>query len=213
MKINDLDCISGPKNNWLNLWKMRYSHKGHDGTWFFVSRDKEPTLVHGQEIKADAITVIPAVMHSLGLVCIKEFRYPIGRYEYGFPAGLLEGKTLEQTVQNEVKEETGMTLRSIVSVSPPLLSSAGMSDETASYVLARVEGDLSSHEQERTEDIHPFICTVEMAKAICSRQGEFEGAAISSRAWPILSVFAKRGLSGVWDMFDVPDVPCNVPYK
>lgn len=210
MNIESLDCV-GQKNRWLNLWRLRYDHNGHKGTWLFASRQDEPSLVKGGDIKADAVVIIPVAVDPhggdrCGLVCVKEFRYPIGRYEYGFPAGLIEGKTLKETVNNEIREETGLIVKDILAVSPALVSSAGMSDETGCYALALVEPEtdyesMSSANQEKSEDIHPFICTPSMALDICRQEGEYKGGAVSARAWPILMFYALNGLSGVCKFF------------
>lgn len=42
------------------------------------------------------------------IVLVRQYRYPINKYIYELPAGLIdEGETSEQTAIREMKEETG----------------------------------------------------------------------------------------------------------
>lgn len=63
------------------------------------------------ELKADG-TVIYAVLKDdpEKIVLVRQYRYPINKYIYELPAGLIdEGETSEQTAIREMKEETGLT--------------------------------------------------------------------------------------------------------
>lgn len=194
MKIIDLDC--GPMNDWLNLFKLHYSHNGTEGKWMFASRHRDPKLVKGERLTPDGVVIIPVTTDG-NLVCIKEFRFPIGRTEYAFPAGLLEGNSVEFTVRRELVEETGMNLKEILGASPPLTTSSGMTDETFQYVLAHVDGSIENQEKTRVEDIQPFLCTQDIAKNLCDRTDVYSDVAISGKAWSILVNFANNGVNGV----------------
>src|SRR4029077_17505743 len=71
---------------------------------------------------------------------IREYRVTLQAYEFTFPAGLLEpDEPIENAIRRELKEETGLDLLEIDSISPLTYSSSGLSDETAkvAFVKAR----------------------------------------------------------------------------
>src|SRR5437773_2697748 len=95
---------------WLNLFEVEYEHEsGKRARWQFVSRKVTPGLT-GAPLEPDAVFIVPLLKTPQGtrLVVLKEFRVPLGDYEYTCPAGLIEsGETLESTVRRELQEETG----------------------------------------------------------------------------------------------------------
>ena len=100
-------------NSWINLFKVQYiNSKDKVCNWIFASRKKQPF----KDKNPDAVVLIPIINTSEGrkLVVTKEYRVTIEDYEYGFPAGLIdEGMTVEETVEKELKEETGLEIKKI----------------------------------------------------------------------------------------------------
>src|SRR5262245_36100485 len=130
MKILKVEKLTDEK--WVNLFAATFENRGHGGRWVFASRKDQP---HAGPVEADAVLIV-AVLRDPGqpprLVLLREFRVPVGAYVYGFPAGLIDpGETLETTVRREVREETGFEVTLVKRVSPPLLSSSGLTDECA----------------------------------------------------------------------------------
>src|SRR5436190_746695 len=101
MQITQVEKLTGEK--WVNLFAAAYEHNGHTGRWVFASRKQQAYAEHTN----DAVVIVP-VLRNPGepprLVMIKEFRFPVGGYIYGLPAGLLdEGEAVEATVRREVR--------------------------------------------------------------------------------------------------------------
>ena len=199
MKVQDLQCLTDDENGaplrFLNLWRMNFEHQGYNGMWNFASRrgskgrDDKP-LVDGGEEKADGV-IIPARLELPGgdsrIVINKQFRYPLGDYEYDFPSGLFDAdQTLEELVGAELKEETGLDLKTIDLVSPPLYSSAGMTDESVVIAYVTATGELSDKHREPGEDIETLLLTAKEVKNLIAREHPFEGVKIAKAAWPIL---------------------------
>lgn len=172
---------------WLNLFEVSYEAKGKEGKWIYASRKENPT----NELSADAIIIAPIIKikNEYKLVLIKEFRIPLGKYEIGFPAGLAEKKeTAENCAERELFEETGLKITSIFSVSPLLISSAGLSDEAVVMVFCECEGTVSSDYLETTEDIEVLLIGQNdiddlLASSCC----------FSAKAWPFIQMFKILG--------------------
>jgi ADP-ribose pyrophosphatase len=129
-KISEKILYAG---NWLQLKESTYEKNGFPVKWETVDR------------KTSKITmvIIAKLIPSERYVLIKQYRIPINNYLIGFPAGVSDGKNLIQDISKELKEETGYVGK-IVSISPPLKSNPGLTDESVRVV--NVEIDENSHE-------------------------------------------------------------------
>jgi ADP-ribose pyrophosphatase len=132
---------------WLNLFQVAFEGKdGSPGTWTVCSRKKE-LLPGSYPVNADAVHIIPLLKdgRKRKLVTIKEFRIPLGVPEYGFPAGLYNpNEDLKSVVKRELMEETGLKLTKILYASPACVTSAGMSDESNTYVVCECTGTVDT---------------------------------------------------------------------
>jgi ADP-ribose pyrophosphatase len=176
---------------WLNLFQIDYvTAKGNAGSWIFASR-KQPPRPGPEPLTADAVVIIPLLKdgRSRWLVAIKEFRVPLGDYEYGLPAGLYDhNETAEEVARRELKEETGLDLSNILYVGPPVASSAGLSDEAVVYVVCECTGQISDAGNEATEDI-----TVELLDLAGVQALRKSNHKISAKALPFLLMFEALG--------------------
>ena len=64
--------------------------EGQHRRWHMVSRGDQPKCITGNTQRPDAAIIVPYHRKEKKLVVIKEFRIPVGGYQYGFPAGLLD---------------------------------------------------------------------------------------------------------------------------
>lgn len=124
------------------------------------------------------------------LLITKEFRVPIGDYEWGFPAGLInEGEPIEEAIRRELKEEAGLKLDTIVELSPFVYNSAGMTDECSCIAFVEASGELDTSLNEDSEEITPYLMDQnEICKLICDDSCKF-----GAKAWIILDRFATCG--------------------
>lgn len=176
-----------PPGRFLNLWEIDYeTSTGFKGVWAFCTRKKEPTL---SSPTSDAVVIVATVREPDGvkLVLTAEYRLPVGGLEYGFPAGLIDkGESPADTAKRELKEETGLDVVRITQVSPPIVSSAGMSDEAVTLVFVEATGTISTDGQEGTECIQPYLADMKEVADLCYRRGKYEGVTIAAKAWPVL---------------------------
>jgi ADP-ribose pyrophosphatase len=171
---------------WLNLYDVEYvTAEGKVGHWTFASR-KTPQPA-GSPLVADAVVIIPLLKdgRKRKLVTIKEFRIPLGDYEYGTPAGLYNhSETAEKVAKRELKEETGLKLTKVLYVGPACVSSAGLSDESVVYIVCECTGEVNTQGNEGTEDITVEVLDLEGIRALRNSNNK-----ISAKTLPFLLMF------------------------
>lgn len=189
MKIQNVDKITDYRH--LNLYEISYiNQKGIEKSWNIASRADKPKCVTGQFDMPDAVVIVPFHKEKDKLVIIKEFRVPLGDYQYGFPAGLVdEGETIQQTCIRELKEETGLSVTRIKNISPPVYSSSGMTDESVSMVYVECDGKPSNKDNTDSEDITTIFISPSKASELC-KDSKIK---LDVKTWLVLFSFAESG--------------------
>ena len=174
---------------WLNLFDVNYTARtGEDKSWQIVTRQKEPKCVSGDYRQPDAVVIVPFHAVESKMVILREYRVALNDYEYGFPAGLVDpGESVEQATRRELREETGLTVRRFLKISPPVYSSAGMTDESVAMVYVECEGSPSTRENAASELIEIlFVSPAEAQKLLEDTTLKFD-----AKAWLAISRFAE----------------------
>lgn len=171
---------------WLNLFDVQYLTKdGSTHHWLMCSRKDQPVK---DAAVPDAVVIVPIIAAAEGnrLVLTKEYRPTIDDDEYGFAAGLIDpGESIEATVCRELKEETGLDVETIHHISPPVYSSAGLTDEACCMVLVTVSGTPSTHLNEAHEQIEVLLYDVDDIRALLKSDKK-----IAAKAWGLLYHFS-----------------------
>ncbi|BBO81792.1 NUDIX hydrolase [Desulfosarcina ovata] len=189
MKIIDSTVVN--KSKFVNVVAVRYEdQRGNLKNWYMVSRGEQPKCISGNVGHPDAVIIVPYHRQENKLVVIKEFRIPVGGYQYGFPAGLLDpGEDLAAAAGRELYEETGLDLVRVYRHSPAIFSSAGITDEAISVAFAEVGGTPDTCRNEDSEDIEVFMMDRDAVRNLLQRSGIVFGA----RAWLVMDAFVSMG--------------------
>lgn len=186
-------CTSPVKltdQRFVNLYTTQIERSGKSSSWIFASRKKSPGVI-GKI--ADAAVVV-AVLEKDGesfLVLTREFRAPLGTYELSLPSGLIDdGEDAVIAAAREFREETGLTLTGVTHASPPLASSAGLTDETVSLVYGRATGTVSKAFLTEHEDVEVLLMNIRGIGKILEGTTDV----ISSRLYPVLISMATSGI-------------------
>ncbi|SMC58881.1 ADP-ribose pyrophosphatase [Desulfocicer vacuolatum DSM 3385] len=189
MQIKNIEKIT--EQTHLNLFSISYvDQRSHEKSWVFASRKKVPEVADNNFPLADAVVIVPFHREEKKLVMIREFWVPLGGFQYGFPAGLVDpGETIEMAAARELKEETGFALKTVLRTSPPIYSSSGMTDESVSLVFAACDGKESLEGNEDSEEISVLLLSREDAKGLLNTpELKFD-----VKSWIILEHFVKTG--------------------
>jgi ADP-ribose pyrophosphatase len=135
----------------LSLKQSTYKDKeGTERKWDFVSRKTGKGIV----------TIIPFNSTMRFLLFVKQPRVPVGKIVLSFPAGIIDdGETPEDAACRELQEETGYECAKVLSVSPLLPKSAGLTDESTYQVQCIVSDKPGAQHLEETENIETFWMT------------------------------------------------------
>jgi ADP-ribose pyrophosphatase len=124
------------------------------------------------------------------MVVTREYRVALADVEYGFPAGLVDaGETAGEAAQRELAEETGLSVIRVVHVSPPVYSSAGMTDESVSMVYVECAGTPSTAGNQGGEQIDVLFVDAGEARNLCASAA----LKFDAKAWLVLTDFGHSG--------------------
>src|SRR5262249_35130231 len=139
----------------------------------------------------EAVFIVPLLDTPAGrrLVMTREFRVPLGDYEYSFPAGLMEpGEDVATTIRRELAEETGLTVTNVLMVGPPVVSTAGLSDESAVIAFVDCAGVPHGRDLDGLEEIEVLV--LDYAQLVALRKSSVK---FSAKAWALLLAFEALG--------------------
>jgi ADP-ribose pyrophosphatase len=189
MKIKKADKLTNLK--WLNMFNVAYQDKnGRNKSWQIATRARQPKCISGRYAAPDAVVMVAFHTVEKKIVVTREYRVALADYEYGFPAGLVdENESVEQAVRRELKEETGLNLTRIIRVSPPLYSSAGMTDESVTMVYAECNGRTSTAANTASELIEVDFVSPAQAARLCNDPS----LKFDVKAWLVLANYSKTG--------------------
>ncbi len=77
---------------------------------------------------------------------LHEFRMGVNRNVYNLCAGMIEeGESIEQCIQRELYEETGLQVKEIKKILPPSFAAVAISDTTTYIAFVEVQGEFNDH--------------------------------------------------------------------
>jgi ADP-ribose pyrophosphatase len=189
MKVKIKGLKKMTTGRWLNLFDVNYIDRtGEEKSWQIVTRKKEPKCISGDYRQPDAVVIVPYHAVENKMIILREYRVPLNGYEYGFPAGLVDsGESVEQATRRELMEETGLTVRRFIKISPPIYSSAGMTDESVAMVYVECEGRASTRKNTASELIEILLVSpAEAQELLKDKTLKFD-----AKAWLAISQFSE----------------------
>ena len=162
------------QNPFLNLFKMdALTEKGKPFSYYFVSRNKDENLkCKTGDNKAEGVVVYALIKDEPEkIVLIKQYRYPLNRFIYELPAGLIDNKESASVAAiREMKEETGLLFEVYsggkAEYRKPYFMGAGFTDESSQTVYGYASGSVSDSFLEESESIQVILADKKEAARI-----------------------------------------------
>ncbi|BCZ46593.1 DNA mismatch repair protein MutT [Clostridium gelidum] len=170
------------ETEFLSLYEAEYENKvGNKRTWTVASRKDNDTLqkqfFENKEDTADGVIIAAYHKDEKKLVIIKQFRIPLNDYVYELTAGLIDkGEDAKSTIGRELMEETGLKIVDVIKNrgTDKVYVSAGMTDESLSFVYCICEGEISDEHLEDDECIEAMLISQEEAKELIQSREKFD---------------------------------------
>ena len=201
MNLKILNKTTIAKTPYLNLVNTSYLDKeGNQKDWVSAERpgNQNAVVVVAYVDQIVAIQDDPVehvVVRRNKLVVTKEYRIPIGGYEWGMCAGLIEpGMSIEETAVKELKEETGLDVVKFLRLPTPFIyNSPGLTSECCSYAFVEATGEISGDQLESSEDITVYLYDRDQVKDLMEKAQDDPKTMIGAKSWLIFDRFVRYG--------------------
>lgn len=150
---------------YLKNYELTYSNKaGREKKYEIVSRSE----IDGPESIGKRVSGISIVAyHGDRLLLLREFRMGVNRFVYNLCAGMLEeGESLEECIQRELYEETGLSVGKILTILPPSFAAVAFSDVKTQIAFVEVEGTFGDHTSENEQITAGFYTKEEVRELL-----------------------------------------------
>lgn len=142
MKLLNLKKVKDGK--YLKNYELTYlNKKGKEKVYEIVSRHE----IADEKELGNHISGVSIVAYCEDkLLLLKEFRMGVNRYVYNLCAGMIEaGESIEECIQRELYEETGLHLKKVLQILPPSFSAIAISDIKTQIAFVEAEGAFEDH--------------------------------------------------------------------
>lgn len=150
---------------YLKNYELTYLNKaGREKKYEIVSRSEIP----GPEAIGQRVSGVSIVAyHEDKMLLLREFRMGVNRFVYNLCAGMInEGESIEECIQRELYEETGLHVQKIRTILPPSYAAVAFSDVKTQIAFVDVEGDFEDHTSENEQIAADFYTKEEVRELL-----------------------------------------------
>lgn len=159
---------------YLKNYELTYRNKaGREKKYEIVSRSEIPNPeALGRRVSGVSIVAC----YEDKMLLLREFRMGVNRFIYNLCAGMIEeGESMDECIQRELYEETGLAVKKIHAILPPSFSAVAFSDVKTQIAFVDAEGSLEDHTSEN-EQIEAKFYTKEEVRELLETE-EFSSRA------------------------------------
>lgn len=135
---------------YLKNYELTYRNKaGREKKYEIVSRNE----IAGPDKIGEKVSGVSIVAYyGDKMLLLREFRMGVNRLIYNLCAGMIEeGESLEECIQRELYEETGLSVKRIRSILPPSFAAVAFSDVKTQIAFVDVDGSFEDHTSENEQ--------------------------------------------------------------
>ncbi len=156
---------------YLKNYELTYRNKaGKEKKYEIVSRND----IAGPHMIGEKVSGVSIIAYYEDkILLLREFRMGVNRLIYNLCAGMIEeGESLEECIQRELYEETGLSVKKIRNILPPSFAAVAFSDVKTQIAFVDVEGSFEDHTSENEqinagfytkEEVHDLLETEEFS--------------------------------------------------
>lgn len=135
---------------YLKNYEITYQNKaGREKKYEIVSR-RELAGIEDVGAAPSGVSIVATMEDKLLL--LHEFRMGVNKTIYNLCAGMIEpGESIEECIQRELYEETGLAVKKIKRILPPSYAAVAISDTTTYIAFVEAEGELGDHSSENEQ--------------------------------------------------------------
>ncbi len=148
MKLLGMEKVKDGK--YVKNYELTYINKaGKEKKYEIVSRSE----ITGPEAIGQRMSGVSIVAyHEDKMLLLREFRMGVNRFVYNLCAGMInDGEALEECIQRELYEETGLNVKKIRCILPPSFAAVAFSDVKTQIAFVDVEGSFEDHTSENEQ--------------------------------------------------------------
>ncbi len=163
MKLIKMEKIKDGK--YLKNYELTYLNKQNKEKVFELVSRKNLKTPEDIGKKPSGVSIV--AYKDGKLLLLREFRMSLNKSIYNLCAGMLEeGESIENCLSRELYEETGLSIKKIISVLPPSYSAVGFSDTSTYIAFIEAEGDFEDHTSANEKIVANFYCKDEIRELL-----------------------------------------------
>lgn len=148
MKFLGMEKVRDGK--YLKNYELSYENKAGRIKKFEIVSRKDLKGPEDLGKKASGVSIV--AFQGEKMMLLREFRLSINKEIFNLCAGMLEeGETIEQCIERELYEETGLHIKKVLSILPPSFSAVGFSDTKTYIAFVEAEGVFEDHTSDNEE--------------------------------------------------------------
>lgn len=163
MKFLGMEKVRDGK--YLKNYELSYENKAGRIKKFEIVSRKDLKGPEDLGKRASGVSIV--AFQGEKMMLLREFRLSINKEIFNLCAGMLEeGETIEQCIERELYEETGLHIKKVLSILPPSFSAVGFSDTKTYIAFVEAEGVFEDHTSDNEEISARFYTREEVKKLL-----------------------------------------------
>ena len=188
MQLVDFKKVKDGK--YLKNYELEYKNKSGDLKKYEIVSRSEINSSKELGTKLSGVSIV--ALFEGKMLLLKEFRMAVNRKIYNLCAGMMEpGETVEEVIERELHEETGLLVDEIIDILPPSYAAVGFSDISTQIAIVKVKGTLTDEFLSPNEEIVAGFYTKEEVRKLLLTEK------FSSRAQGMAYFFSKGGFDNI----------------